>query len=563
MTGLGLEHTLRWVSRVFHVALPLLGLGLVAAVPGLDPRSRDPWVIGGAGLAVGVLGATVAVISLQRRMTTGALSHLLFGIGFGALGATYIFAGINIVRGAGSDLVPHDSVGRLALALLLVVGSLTARADASRPAPLERRGRVMSAVVAFVEIELLLLASALLGATGLPQDELLGVTGLDVLRLADGASAVLFALGALVLASRRRPTDASAGRALAASLLAVSAVVLVLSRPGTLDPLVGHAGTAAAIVTWAATLRRARGDERGEAPPLMQRVAGQLDDGLFLFDSALGLRWVNPAGARLVGVSETVRGVTLAELFGDQLPADGALRPSGRRSGGWLEVERAPMSGRPLALAMAAVDGSSDHGAELLVVARDLSAERGARSRAADLEERLDAALRQLDELRGTVERQRSELQAAARTDPASGLPNREAVLARLAGELAQSRRYAHPVSLLAVGLRYAEGKGEGRSVSDEVVLAAAQRLRRRLRGTDLLGRAGVDGFLIVLPHADERQAEQLADALRGELEGTDLAHGERDGWLLAVIGIVTVRPGMEVSVDEVVRRAEAAVDHR
>ncbi|MBT8077404.1 MAG: diguanylate cyclase [Gammaproteobacteria bacterium] len=58
-----------------------------------------------------------------------------------------------------------------------------------------------------------------------------------------------------------------------------------------------------------------------------------------------------------------------------------------------------------------------------------------------------------------------------------------------------------------------------GHTVGDQVLLAAAKRLRASLRSQDIIGRPGGDEFVALVPDADPEIAEDLATRLTGALE--------------------------------------------
>ena len=119
-------------------------------------------------------------------------------------------------------------------------------------------------------------------------------------------------------------------------------------------------------------------------------------------------------------------------------------------------------------------------------------------SRAAD-----DEAMRLAHELRGTIEElmqsrrtielQREELLRNASHDPLTGVATRRLVLERLAIEVAESRRYAHPVAAVLIDI---DGftrlnHDHGLAVGDDVLRELALRLRLRMRAADALGPRG------------------------------------------------------------------------
>ena len=171
-----------------------------------------------------------------------------------------------------------------------------------------------------------------------------------------------------------------------------------------------------------------------------------------------------------------------------------------------------------------------------------------------------DEALRLARELRGTIEElmqarrtielQREELLRNASHDPLTGVATRRLVLERLAIEVAESRRYAHPVAAVLIDV---DGftqlnHDHGLAVGDEVLRELALRLRLRMRAADALGRVGGDSFLAILPHTDERGAAVFSDAVRSRLVARPIMTAAGELTVAISIGVAFMRPGMELS---------------
>ena len=88
-----------------------------------------------------------------------------------------------------------------------------------------------------------------------------------------------------------------------------------------------------------------------------------------------------------------------------------------------------------------------------LLVARDLALERNETTEAARLTRELRGTIEELLEARRLVELQRGEIARAATTDPLTGVASRRAILQRLAFEVAEARRYAHPLVVVAIDI--------------------------------------------------------------------------------------------------------------
>jgi len=104
-------------------------------------------------------------------------------------------------------------------------------------------------------------------------------------------------------------------------------------------------------------------------------------------------------------------------------------------------------------------------------------------------------------------------LERNAVTDPLTGLHNRRLFDETFDKELNRARRYAHPLSLVALDLnRFKEVNDKhGHPRGDDVLHAAAATLRKALRTSDSAFRTGGDEFALLLPQTDLAQASALS----------------------------------------------------
>ncbi len=125
--------------------------------------------------------------------------------------------------------------------------------------------------------------------------------------------------------------------------------------------------------------------------------------------------------------------------------------------------------------------------------------------------------------------RQRDELRTLATTDDLTKVYNRGYFFDQLDREIAASRRYAVPVSVLIFDLdglkRLNDNFGHG--LGDEALRSLAQRLVRYSRAPDIVARLGGDEFAVILPRTDSAGAAELAKRLQSCVEGEVLAAGK------------------------------------
>jgi len=165
--------------------------------------------------------------------------------------------------------------------------------------------------------------------------------------------------------------------------------------------------------------------------------------------------------------------------------------------------------------------------------------------------------------LTGTVqditERRRAEetLRTQARTDPLTGLLNRDAIL----GELAALLGPGTPVAVLYIDLDRFKGVNDalGHGAGDELLVAAAARIRGAVGDRGTIARFGGDEFLVACPldgdaTLPERVARDILDAF-----GDSFRFGEEEFAITASIGIACA-PADGDTVQALVHNADSAM---
>lgn len=119
------------------------------------------------------------------------------------------------------------------------------------------------------------------------------------------------------------------------------------------------------------------------------------------------------------------------------------------------------------------------------------------------------------------------ELEARAITDGLTGLYNHRYFQDRLKDEIARSRRYQYPVSLIFIDVDHFKqyNDANGHLMGDYVLKTIATLLQQagedggqipsRLRKTDIVARYGGEEFVIILPYAGQQDSALLADRIR------------------------------------------------
>jgi diguanylate cyclase (GGDEF)-like protein len=144
---------------------------------------------------------------------------------------------------------------------------------------------------------------------------------------------------------------------------------------------------------------------------------------------------------------------------------------------------------------------------------------------------------------RNVTGRRETERQLAhqALHDSLTGLANRVLFMDRLDQALARLQRHASPLALLFVDLDHFKVVNDslGHAAGDDVLVQAADRLRRALRPTDTIARFGGDEFVVLCEDAAGRaEAEEIAGRISDAL-ARPFRIGDQDVVLTASTGIV------------------------
>lgn len=510
-TLLAIGRGLLMLAAIATAAAPIAVLQSVPAVE-LD-ASGIGWIATASALALLGAAATATLVTLIIGLRDGSLAALLR-----AGSAAALVGGALTMLMASASMALPVFIG----AVLVLASVIPHRAGSTIHGT---GGRVSTGVA------MLLLAESAVIAMLVPATADV-VAGAATLLL--GAAAAFAGLASLVAAGRLFGA--------ASGLLAVGAVALALDRGGGGDLAVGLAAFGASVlVATAAALEPRRRTRSGDAV-LLPAMADHLAEGVLVFDGRLRLLSWNQAAGRLLDLGHDATGTRLEDLLGlslSQLPATSET-----------VLARTPIGG---------IDLTIHRDADALnVVLHDPSVS----SDVERLGRELRGTLEELLQARRTVELQRAELERATSTDRLTGVANRQAILERLRLEVAEARRYQHPVAavLLDVDGFTAINTGQGITLADEVLREIALRMRVRVREADALGRAGSGSFLALLPHTEADGAAMFADALRRRIAERPIETGAAPIAVTVSVGVTVMHPGDDLDADGLVARVTEAL---
>jgi diguanylate cyclase (GGDEF)-like protein len=140
--------------------------------------------------------------------------------------------------------------------------------------------------------------------------------------------------------------------------------------------------------------------------------------------------------------------------------------------------------------------------------------------------------------------RLQEQLAHLASHDQLTGLPNRARLREEVGRSLAVATRSGKPLAVMFLDLDGFKPVNDklGHTLGDDVLREVARRLLAGVRDGDIVGRLGGDEFVIICHEASRREAEGIAERLRGDLAQayTDLP---AEFAISASIGVVVLRP--------------------
>lgn len=175
----------------------------------------------------------------------------------------------------------------------------------------------------------------------------------------------------------------------------------------------------------------------------------------------------------------------------------------------------------------------------------------------------LERTRRENVRLERMVRERTAEIQRISKTDKLTGLSNRAALDEELEREFRRAMRYQHPLTMLMVDLDHFKRVNDtyGHLGGDEVLRAVGERLRSKLRDTDVVGRYGGEEFVILLPETVLGASLKLAEELRQLIQADPVRFGDIDIAISTSIGVATMEAGVQAP-KELFAHADSALYH-
>lgn len=152
-------------------------------------------------------------------------------------------------------------------------------------------------------------------------------------------------------------------------------------------------------------------------------------------------------------------------------------------------------------------------------------------------------------------------LEAQASLDPLTGLYNR-GHLAVLADDLRLHDESHRPVSLMMFDADRFKDVNDtyGHLAGDSVLVSVARQLSDNARETDVPCRYGGDEFLMLLVGMTSESAENVAERFRQRIAASRVPYGDSNIQLTISVGVATVEADEPAILEDLIRRADAAL---
>jgi diguanylate cyclase (GGDEF)-like protein len=145
--------------------------------------------------------------------------------------------------------------------------------------------------------------------------------------------------------------------------------------------------------------------------------------------------------------------------------------------------------------------------------------------------------------------------------DGLTNVYNRRYLTQRLHQEIAYSRRFRHPLTLVMVDIDWFKKINDtyGHQAGDQVLRQVSQLFNRSLREYDVVARYGGEEFALLLPSLEKLSGASVADRLRFHVADAPVRHKDQQISVTASFGVAAF-PEDADAADELILRADQAL---
>ncbi len=132
----------------------------------------------------------------------------------------------------------------------------------------------------------------------------------------------------------------------------------------------------------------------------------------------------------------------------------------------------------------------------------------------------------------------------------------------RLQEEIQRAKRYRHALSLILTDVDHfgAINEKHGVMLGDMVLTRTVKIIKKSIRTVDILSRVSGDQFAVILPHANKREAQELAERVRKNVEDRSKYIKELPGGFTITLSVVQYK-SEDTSSNDLSRRAKSLLE--
>jgi diguanylate cyclase (GGDEF)-like protein len=178
------------------------------------------------------------------------------------------------------------------------------------------------------------------------------------------------------------------------------------------------------------------------------------------------------------------------------------------------------------------------------------------------LRKELESTLIELKSKNEQLETSLKTVQQMAATDPLTGLYNRRHFGRVLEQLFAEAQRYETDLSCVMIdvdGYKQINDK-HGHQIGDHLLITASKVISANLRRMDVAARYGGDEFVILLPHADTREAASVAQRVRDDFYHASASVLKTGAGVRLSIGIGSFKLNSPVGHEQLIAFADKAL---
>jgi diguanylate cyclase (GGDEF)-like protein len=156
--------------------------------------------------------------------------------------------------------------------------------------------------------------------------------------------------------------------------------------------------------------------------------------------------------------------------------------------------------------------------------------------------------------------RRQQELEILSRTDILTGLFNRRHIEDKIREEFIRYERMGVEFALVTADIDFFKKINDthGHDCGDYLLKAISEDMRKSVRTYDTVARWGGEEFMILLPGADSRQAQKLAERIRRTVESHRYRYGKKRLRVTLTLGVSLVRS--DDTIQQLTKRADLAL---